>query len=97
MIKLNIRQDSLEDTKRKRRKRSRMSINEAHQAMADFAKRIDRIVETTAPGVFTRGNKAELEQHLINVQMLCEGGFGCTEDFLAAIRIFKGVDLPRKD
>lgn len=90
----------MSEAKTKRRKRSDMSLNDCLAAMELFAKRIQRMQETTDGGSFGTRNQngiSVLPRGQIVVQFLIDGGFGVGDDLFEAIRVLKGTKLPRKE
>lgn len=79
----------------KRRKRSEMTIADAHNAVVDFSKKVLRIAETDGASAFSRG-KPNLPKGQVNVQILISGEFGDGHGLFEAIRIFAGYKLPAK-
>lgn len=83
-----------------RRKRSHMTIDEAHAACAAFARTVVRFGETSEASLFTNPSSSgqpAMGSGYINCQFMVRGSFGATTDIREAFRVFKGCKLPRKD
>ena len=86
------------ETDRKRRKRSEMSISEAHKAFGQFAAKVERFKETNDGcgwGVFQNGMWFAPRGQIV-VAFLVNGGFGVGDDVFEAVRVLAGHKLPRK-
>jgi len=75
-----------------RRKRSEMSHDDCLQAMTEFAKRIQRMGESSGGGMF--GEFAPDGQ--LGVHFLVNGSFGVSSELFEAVRVLAGHKLPRK-
>lgn len=90
----------MNSTKTKRRKRSTLSLDDCLLALEMFAIRVERFQETTDGGSFGTRNQngiSLLPHGQIVVQFLINGGFGAGDDLFEAIRVLKGIKLPRKE
>ena len=77
----------------KRRKRSHLTEKDCHKAVADFARRIDRMADTSAG---MDGHRSFAPGGFITAQMSVKGNFGSNEDFWEAMRVLGGHKLPAK-
>lgn len=76
--------------KPKRRKRSDMTRQEALEAFAEFATRINRMCETSSGGVFEKF----APNGQIMVQFLVDGKFGDNDRVFEAAMVLGGWKLP---
>lgn len=76
-----------------RRKRSEMNEAECVSAVKEFAKRIDRMVDSSA-GV--DGHSSFAPDGHITALISVKGNFGSNDDFWEAMRVFGEHKLPAK-